>query len=141
MGSYATWPMEWSFMADPLEVDAVCPRVIKAITDHSYRLSDSRLFRLELMLREAMNNAVLHGCRGDRSMTVTCSASVVDEVLEFIVDDPGPGFDWRSRIESQGDLHGTSGRGMSIMTEYADSVEFNEAGNRLTLKFSLAEVS
>ena len=90
-------------------------------------------FQAELLLREALTNAVVHGCRGDRSKSILCTVRVKGARLIIAVEDGGAGFDWRAALSRQADPSACSGRGMEIFRKYATRVRFSEKGNRVTL--------
>src|ERR1700688_1584430 len=51
-------------------------------------------FEIEMALREALANAILHGCKGDPAKKVECSVTGDrDEGILIVVRDPGSGFD------------------------------------------------
>ena len=91
------------------------------------------LFDLKLLLREALLNAVLHGSCNDPLHQVNLEARAAEGRLTLVVADQGPGFDWRSGLSHMAPPEATSGRGLTILTLYADDVRYNAAGNVLTL--------
>ena len=90
-------------------------------------------FALELIAREALGNAVLHGCKSDPAQTVSASFSVRPDRIELCVADSGPGFDWRNAPEWPPEPTCETGRGLCILKSYADSVEFNDSGNTVRI--------
>ncbi len=96
------------------------------------------LFDVKLLLREALLNAVLHGSRGDPLKVVTLEVRTAEARLTLTVADQGPGFDWRSGLSNLAPPEATSGRGLTILTLYADDVRFNGAGNQVTLTKAVA---
>lgn len=91
------------------------------------------LFDVKLLLREALLNAVLHGSQSDPSCRVTLETRASEGRLTLVVTDQGPGFDWRSGLSNMAPPEATSGRGLTILTLYADDVRYNAAGNTVTL--------
>lgn len=91
------------------------------------------LFDVKLLLREALLNAVIHGNRSDPLRQVTLGVAAADGRLTLTVTDQGPGFDWRAGLAKPPPPEATSGRGLTILTLYADDVRFNAAGNQVTL--------
>jgi len=96
------------------------------------------LFDVKLLLREALLNAVIHGSRSDPKRQVTLVVAAADGRLNLTVTDQGPGFDWRAGLAQPPPPEATSGRGLTILTLYADDVRFNAAGNQLTLTKAVA---
>ena len=98
------------------------------------------LFEIKLLLREALLNAVLHGSASDALRIVTVEITSRDGVAQVSVEDQGPGFDWRTRMTDVPSAMATSGRGLSILALYADALDYNETGNRLSLVKAVAGV-
>lgn len=122
------------FSATLENVDAACNEVNKMVIDRGARES---VFAIELLMREALNNAVLHGSRQDPAKTVECAVRFDQDHLVIQVHDEGDGFGWRSAIQETMATGSVSGRGLPIMKAYAAEVSFNEKGNELLLKVSL----
>ena len=116
------------------DVDAVCLEIQAAL--RKQRLG-SRSFALELMARECLNNAVLHGNRADPKRRVELDLSCAQKWICLRVSDEGSGFNWRRHrkraVSSRGTTNATDGRGMAILAAYADRVRFNRGGNQVTL--------
>jgi anti-sigma regulatory factor (Ser/Thr protein kinase) len=92
-----------------------------------------RRFGVELLLREALNNAVLHGSGCDPEKRVHLRLRMDRRRLVVAVSDEGPGFNWRARRCWQADPDAESGRGMGIYRNCANRVRFNDAGNGVTI--------
>lgn len=100
---------------------------------HAYRL-----FGAQTALREALLNAVMHGCGADPGLSVTCSLEMDGSTAVMEVSDPGTGFDWRNRPPLSPGTESNSGRGLFIMNHYATVLDYNETGNTLKLRVELA---
>ena len=90
-------------------------------------------FAAELLLREVLTNAVIHGCGGDAGKRVHCVLRLRDRRLTIAVRDEGEGFDWRAAQGCQAGFQAPSGRGVEILRKYATRVRFNDRGNSVTL--------
>jgi anti-sigma regulatory factor (Ser/Thr protein kinase) len=101
---------------------------------HSHAMMERvNRFEAELLVREALTNAVLHGCGADPRKQVRCWLRLRGKRLLIAVADEGRGFDWRAaRAKSAGALD-CFGRGLEILYRYADRVRFNESGNLVTM--------
>jgi anti-sigma regulatory factor (Ser/Thr protein kinase) len=91
---------------------------------------------LEIALREALANAILHGNRQRRGSRVflRCYGAPHSGIL-IAVRDEGPGFD-PSRVPDPRDpanLARPSGRGLMLIRTFMDEVRFNERGNEITM--------
>jgi serine/threonine-protein kinase RsbW len=127
----STSTKSWMIPACLTHVDLVC----KEITAWLLELDLSEhLFAIELLAREALNNAILHGCDRDPSRRVYCEIKHVEDALLLKVEDDGPGFDWQDYVRKDiADDDHENGRGIQLYRLYADSVEFNPRGNQVML--------
>jgi anti-sigma regulatory factor (Ser/Thr protein kinase) len=96
-------------------------------------------FAVELLMRESLNNAILHGNESDPAKLVTLRLWVGREWIRLQVCDQGTGFNWHKARPRGLDLTSTSGRGLHLYTLYADRVRFNRRGNQITLWISKKE--
>lgn len=90
-------------------------------------------FAAELLVREALTNAVVHGSHGDPSKQVRCAMRLKKGRLLIAVEDEGVGFDWRAARSNPAALSDCSGRGIAILHRYADHIRYNDRGNALTI--------
>ncbi|MBP7149302.1 MAG: ATP-binding protein, partial [Acidobacteria bacterium] len=85
----------------------------------------SKHFEIEFALREALANAIEHGCRHDPGKRVEIAVAC-DEArgLILVVKDPGPGFDPGSVPSPvQGErLYAEGGRGIYLINQLMDQV-------------------
>lgn len=90
-------------------------------------------FAAELLVREALTNAVVHGCLENPDKQVRCFLRLRAGRLLIAVADDGEGFDWRKARRTQACIPDSSGRGMEILHRYANHVHFNNRGNVVTM--------
>jgi len=90
---------------------------------------------LFIALDEAFVNAVKHGNKGDSSKLVRITAELSAREARFTVEDEGEGFDPAAIPDplDPTNLFKTSGRGVLLIYNIMDEVEYNERGNRLTM--------
>lgn len=94
---------------------------------------------LRLGLQEALVNAAKHGNKLDPSKTVSVRFSVVDGYYWWIISDEGSGFsppcdsEDADAAEYLPPEEAESGRGMCILHEIFDQVEWNSQGTELRL--------
>lgn len=92
------------------------------------------LFDMELLAREALLNALSNGAPRSASGEVRAELHFGPGQVSLRVEDDGPGFDWKSRLgQADPDPASESGRGVFIMKNYADAVEFSPSGNAVLL--------
>ncbi len=95
-------------------------------------------FDLSLVLREALNNAIVHGADQDRSMEIECRVSVDSGGIDIVVVSPGHGFDWEKCLEKQlPECPTQSGWGVFLIREYTDHLVFRDQGKRLECRINL----
>jgi serine/threonine-protein kinase RsbW len=116
-------------------IDEVCSRITAVL--HEQGLDRCR-FEVILLAREALTNAVLHGCGSNASQKVRLCLVREGEQLVMTVTDPGPGFNWRAQEDEPVDLTGEHGRGLSIFRCYATQYSYNDKGNQVTLRKAVA---
>ena len=90
-------------------------------------------FRLRVLLAEALTNSILFGAGGDPSRTVVVAAELGSDTIRLHVRDDGPGFD-PLNIEDPTEPRARRravGRGLFLIRNLADQVEFNEQGNAI----------
>lgn len=119
-------------------------RVIEAAVTYlvdrcrAYDYSGSRLdLNFRVGVTEALANAVLYGNRCDPSKSVRVDVSLCPSRVVLRVVDEGHGFDPESVPDPTlpDNLQQSGGRGIFLLRELMDEVEFNARGNevRLTL--------
>jgi serine/threonine-protein kinase RsbW len=90
-------------------------------------------FRLRVLLAEALTNSILFGSAGNPSRSVRIGAEVTDQSIRLQVTDDGPGFDPLEVPDPTAPdaLARPIGRGLFLIRNLADRVEFNEQGNTI----------
>ena len=127
-------------------VEALMPSEIKAISPLVDRLM--RLIKasrcivgsepaVELALREALNNAVIHGNGMDarKLVHVQCRCQLGDGVF-IIVTDQGQGFDPNAvpDLSAAEKLEAEHGRGIYLMKSAMDEVSFERGGSEVHMR-------
>jgi len=90
-------------------------------------------FGVELVARECLNNAVVHGNRRQAGRRIDFRLALGRRWIRLEVADEGQGFDWRSRRRTPPGSQASHGRGFVICQNYSDRIRFNQAGNRITV--------
>ena len=117
----------------PSDIDMVSPFVDQLMRFISrFRAVDGENFEIELALREAIVNAIVHGNRGDRRKRVYVNCRcMTDGEVSVTVEDEGIGF--RSdAIPDPTSLDNrllTHGRGIYLMRTLMDEVDFQQGGS------------
>jgi serine/threonine-protein kinase RsbW len=90
---------------------------------------------LFVALDEAFVNAVKHGNKNDPAKLVKITAELSPTEASFTVEDEGEGFDIREIPDpcDPANLFRTSGRGVLLIYNIMDEVEYNAQGNRVKM--------
>ena len=90
-----------------------------------------------IALTEAVNNAINHGNKNDSTKKVTVSFKKSDKDLSFTIEDEGTGFDYENIPDPTDpeNLEKLNGRGIFLMKNLADEINFHEDGKKIELIF------
>lgn len=101
-----------------------------------------RLFAIELVAREAIQNAVDYGCQRDPSKFVRFSARIIaGPTLRLTISDDGPGFNAEEVCQRelvQGEPE-SFGNGIKIISAYTNRYKYSNGGRTLEADFILGE--
>ena len=121
----------------PSEVGCI-EEAVELVTRHclaGHAATRTIRFRLQVVLSEALANAILRGNRESLDKWVDIRAELHDEVIRVHVTDQGPGFDPDSVPEPirPEQLDEAGGRGLFLIRKLVDAVQFNEQGNSICM--------
>ncbi len=122
----------------PGEVQAIDPVVEKIMwVVNRIGCAVGKEFEVETALREALANAVVHGCgenpRKQVQFLVSCNP---EKGVTIVVRDPGGGFDPK-KVPSpvEGDrLYSVHGRGIYLINQLMDDVRFEKGGSEIHMR-------
>jgi serine/threonine-protein kinase RsbW len=121
--------------ADITTISPVVTWVMHLVSEMEY--GASKEFQIELALREALANAVLHGCNADPSKRIECSVtSDEDRGILIVVRDPGKGFD-ATKVSSptnEQNLFSEHGRGIFLINTLMDEVQYERNGAEIHMR-------
>jgi serine/threonine-protein kinase RsbW len=114
---------------------------VDALLEHAARTGfDHGRLRLNLRVgvTEALSNAMLYGNRTERHRTVTVHASFTMDEIVVRVTDEGPGFDPQVVPDptTPANRRRARGRGIFLIRQLIDHVEYNEAGNSVEMRLA-----
>jgi serine/threonine-protein kinase RsbW len=118
-------------------LESISPAVERVMLDvRAMECSRGKEFEIETALREALANAVRHGCGNDAAKEVeVCVACDESRGMLIVVRDPGPGFDPAgipSPIVGQ-NVFRSHGRGIYLINELMDEVSFESGGTEIRM--------
>ena len=121
----------------PGRLESLSPAVEDVMAEvRQMECARGREFEIETALREALANAIRHGCGNDPDKTVeVCVACDPARGMLIVVRDPGPGFDPGS-IPSP--VRGRNvfrhhGRGIYLINQLMDEVSFGRGGTEIRM--------
>src|SRR6266478_241227 len=136
-----------------LEIDSWMPSAIQAISplvDRLMRLIEGSQcvpgeeFDVELALREALDNAVVHGNQEDpeTKVHIRCRCGPGKEI-SIVVTDQGKGFDFEKTVGNgiTTDPDSEHGRGIQLMKAYMNDVHFERGGSEVHMRRRLRTTS
>ncbi len=91
---------------------------------------------LRLCLDEALTNALYHGNEGDPRLLVTVEVRIGEREWQVLVTDQGEGFTPGDipRQETPEDLQREHGRGIRLMQEWLDGIDYWCGGRQVCLR-------
>jgi serine/threonine-protein kinase RsbW len=118
-------------------LEAISPAVERMMAEvQAMECSRGREFEIETALREALANAVRHGCGNDATKEVeACVACDESRGMLIVVQDPGLGFDPRA-IPSPTigqNIFRHHGRGIYLINQLMDEVWFEKGGTEIRM--------
>ena len=89
-------------------------------------ISEEAVFGIDMAVREAVTNAVIHGNRQDENKTVDVTLKSSPDAVEISVHDQGPGFnpDEVPDPTAAENILKSSGRGIFFMRTFMDEVDW-----------------
>ncbi len=111
----------------PSRIDTVA-RAAAAVAEFLSRsgISDDAAFGIDMAVREAVTNAVIHGNRQDENKTVDVTLKSSPDAVEISVHDQGPGFNPEDVPDPTAaeNILKASGRGIFFMRTFMDEVDW-----------------
>lgn len=121
--------------ADPQRVSEVVDAIMAVV--NAMQCACGHEQEIDLVLREALANAVIHGAGCDPNKKVACSVGCEeDHGMLIVVSDPGEGFDLTEVADPlQGEnLYSNHGRGIFLINRLMDHVEFKNGGTEIHMR-------
>lgn len=126
-------PVYLQFISYFEEMDKATSIILSAMDGLGY--ADESIRKMKIILTELFANAIYHGNQGDHSKRVIIGHIIDSKKVTISILDEGDGFD-PGRVPDPTlpeNLIKDCGRGLYIVKNYADSMEFNDKGNRVTI--------
>ena len=121
--------------ADVGAISPVVEWVLRLLSE--LELGKEKKFEIEMALREALANAIVHGCKGDPTKKVECTVSGdLETGIQIVVRDPGAGFDPAALPSptDEANLHSDHGRGILLINKLMDEVTHEQNGTVIRMR-------
>jgi len=127
--------LDVTISADPKAISGVVDGVMQIARE--MKCAEGSEFQVELALREALANAIVHGCNNDPSKKVECCVACSESSdIMIVVRDPGHGFGLGgvpSPLAPE-NLQSTHGRGIYLINQLMDEVAFERNGAEIRMR-------
>lgn len=112
-------------------------RLVEDVCD-VYGVNQDSYGNMLIAVSEAVNNAILHGNKGNPDKYVKIGFESEDDKLVFSITDEGTGFDPSSLPDPTDpvNIDKISGRGVFLMSQLTDFIRFEQNGSRVLLGFN-----
>ncbi len=106
-----------------------------------FKISEDYYGNILVALTEAVNNAIQHGNQNNPKKHIDITFSMRPDHISFTIKDEGPGFDYSHLPDptSPENLEKPNGRGVFLMRNLADKVEFENNGSTVKLDFKTSK--
>ncbi len=126
---------ELRIVADIQAISPVVDKIMHLVSNLEY--AHGKEFEIEMALREALANAILHGAKADASKKVECCVTGdEDRGIHIVVRDPGEGFDTSSLCSptTEQNLFSDHGRGIYLINKLMDEVRYERNGAEIHMR-------
>ena len=123
------WEYDNSLKSEPETASALVRQVVQKLKKLAWPESD--VFAVHMALEEALMNAIKHGNASDPSKDVSVLMRIRTNSFYAKIKDEGQGFDPDNVPDpcDEANLDKASGRGVALIKNFVDFVEYNAAGN------------
>jgi serine/threonine-protein kinase RsbW len=106
-----------------------------------FQISEDYYGNILVALTEAVNNAIQHGNNNNPVKHIDISFSIRPDHISFTIKDEGPGFDYQHLPDPTApeNIEKLNGRGVFLMKNLADKVEFEDNGSTVKLDFKTSK--
>lgn len=132
-------------MVQKIELDSLSENIsqVERLIDEvceSHKVNEDYYGNILIAITEAVNNAIVHGNKKDPTKKFCVSCESKEQVLTFIIEDQGTGFDFDNLPDptDPNNLEKPNGRGVFLMRHLADEVSFEDNGRVVELNFNLS---
>lgn len=123
--------------SNPKNINRIEPFIETLV--HQYSISPDLYGNILISVTEAVTNAIVHGNQADESKNVCITCHKKSNRLAIQVADEGPGFDYENLPDPTlpENILRVGGRGVFLMKQLADEVNFIDEGRVVEIQFSI----
>ena len=113
-------------------------RLVEDVCD-VFNVNEDSYGNILIAVTEAVNNAIYHGNKGNPDKRIKIGFESHEKNICFSVADEGRGFDYNNLPDptDPANIDKPNGRGVFLMKNLADKVEFNNNGQEVMLTFNV----
>ncbi len=110
---------------------------LKNVLDE-FNLTQKYFNKIYLCISEAVINSIKHGNKNDLNKSVSIGINCNKNLINVDIEDEGEGFDFKNVEDPtlKSNLKKESGRGILLIKNMCDTLEYNQKGNRLQIKIN-----
>lgn len=117
-------------------------RIVESFIDNAkekFNINDDLYGNIMIAVTESVNNAIQHGNKYDKNKNVNLCLDVMNDKIKFTIEDEGPGFEYHSLPDptSPENIEKVNGRGIFLMQQLSDKIEFFDMGRKVELEFKM----
>jgi serine/threonine-protein kinase RsbW len=132
-------------MSNPVFRITSCPSQIAKLEEYvrevseAFNIHETKFPDILISLTEAVNNAIIHGNCSDTTKCVDIESHSLDNKVVFTIRDQGKGFDPNAVKDPtlQENLLVDGGRGVFIMKQLCDTINYKNNGSTVEIAFNL----
>lgn len=104
-----------------------------------YKINQDCYGNILVALTEAVNNAIQHGNKFDKTKKINILFEPQKQLLKFEITDEGEGFDFENVPDPTApeNIEKPNGRGVFLMRHLADDVKYLDNGRKVELTFKV----
>lgn len=132
-----SFSLQRHILPSTIETLAKVEQIIEDIrTDHS--IPEEIYGNILVSISEAVNNAIKHGNKYNPDKEIDFSFDTTDKEYIFSIKDEGEGFDFTNTPDPThpDNIDKVDGRGIFIMQNLSDTIEFEEEGRIVKISFN-----
>lgn len=106
-----------------------------------FKINEDNFGNILVALTEAVNNAIEHGNKADPNKKIEICFNSKESSIIFSIKDQGPGFNFQAIPDPTApeNIEKPSGRGVFLMKNLADRVDFEDNGSKVILEFNISK--